>query len=117
VTEERIAQIAFDTMPEGIVHRRAGRGHAAAAGLKAGLVLPNASLRLHGGETGVWLLRDGTPALRALRSGAAGLDGQRRGPRRPAGRRRVIVHSESRARPPTAASASSTPARGVVGAQ
>jgi HlyD family secretion protein len=36
VTEERIAQIAFEQMPEGIVHRRARRGHAAAAGRQGG---------------------------------------------------------------------------------
>ena len=95
VTEERIAQIAFEQMPEGIAIGELAEVTLRLPAGKAGLVLPNASLRRHGGETGVWVVRDGTLRFTPLRSGAADLegnvevfDGLQAGDR-------VVVHSEA----------------------
>jgi HlyD family secretion protein len=76
VTEERIAQIAFDALPPG-----QSIGELAEVTLKRGktptaLVLPNASIRRQGGVAGVWKLEDGAPKFAPVRLGEAGLDGR-----------------------------------------
>lgn len=76
VTEERIAQIAFDALPPGQTI-----GELAEVTLKRGktesaLVLPNASIRRQGGVAGVWKLEDGAPKFAPVRLGEAGLDGR-----------------------------------------
>ena len=76
VTEERIAQVSFDTLPPGQTI-----GELAEVTLKRGktesaLVLPNASIRRQGGVAGVWKLADGTPRFVPVRLGEAGLDGR-----------------------------------------
>lgn len=75
VTEERIAQIAFDSLPSGQTI-----GELAEVTLKRGktrsaLVLPNASIRRQGGNPGVWKLEDGAPGFVPVRLGEVGLDG------------------------------------------
>jgi HlyD family secretion protein len=99
VTEERIAQVAFDAMPAGI-----SLGELAEVTLKlppaqAGPVLPNAAIRRRGEQVGVWALREGALAFVPVRLGSADLEGRvqvREGLR--AGDR-VIVHSESELTP------------------
>lgn len=76
VTEERIAQVAFDALPPGQTI-----GELAEVTLKHGktesaLVLPNASIRREGGATGVWKLEGGVPQFVPVRLGEAGLDGR-----------------------------------------
>jgi HlyD family secretion protein len=76
VTEERIAQISFDTLPPGQTI-----GELAEVTLKRGktesaLVLPNASIRRQSGVAGVWKLADGAPSFAPVRLGEAGLDGR-----------------------------------------
>lgn len=76
VTEERIAQIAFDALPSGQTI-----GELAEVTLKRGktqsaLVLPNASIRRQGGMAGVWKLEDGAPSFTPVRLGESGLDGR-----------------------------------------
>jgi HlyD family secretion protein len=76
VTEERIAQVSFDTLPPGQTI-----GELAEVTLKRGktesaLVLPNASIRHQGGVAGVWKLEDGAPSFVPVRLGEAGLDGR-----------------------------------------
>ena len=66
VTEERIAKVAFDRLPDGRVHRRAGRSDAAPARRsRRRVVVPNASLRHRAAQTGVWRYADGAARVRA----------------------------------------------------
>lgn len=76
VSEERIAQVAFDRIPAGV-----SIGELAEITLKLpasgpGLVLPNASIKQHGGQTGVWIDDNGQPRFVAIKKGASSLDGQ-----------------------------------------
>lgn len=80
VTEERIAQVAFDTPPPG-TGITASVGELAEVELKlpetpATLVLPNASIQRVQSQTGVWRLVDGKPAFAAVRLGVSSLSGQ-----------------------------------------
>lgn len=76
VTEERIAQVAFDVRP-----LNASVGELAEVTLrgpvvKDALTVPNAALRRRGGTTGVWLYNADTLTFAEVRSGAAGADGR-----------------------------------------
>ena len=75
VTEERIAQIAFDALPEGI-----SLGELAEVTLKfptsqAHFLVPNASIKRQGDQVGVWVHRDGKAHFVAVKPGKASLDG------------------------------------------
>lgn len=80
VTEERIAQVAFDALP-------ANKGISASVGEMAevtlqlpdtasALVVPNASIQRQQGQAGVWLLDGGKPAFAPVRLGVSSLNGQ-----------------------------------------
>jgi HlyD family secretion protein len=99
VTEERIAQIAFEQMPDGIAIGELAEVTLRLPAGKAGLVLPNASLRRHGGETGAWVVRDGTLRFAPLRTGAADLEGNVEVIDGLLGGDRVVVHSEAELAP------------------
>ena len=76
VTEERVAQIAFDALPAGV-----SVGELAEVALKLPatqrtLLLPNAAIKRRSGQTGVWVLVDGSPQFAPLRLGQTSLDGQ-----------------------------------------
>lgn len=76
VTEERVAQIAFDAMPAGV-----SVGELAEITLKLpatprSLLLPNAAIKRHAGQSGVWLQDDGRLRFAPLRLGQVSLDGQ-----------------------------------------
>ncbi|MEO8118210.1 MAG: efflux RND transporter periplasmic adaptor subunit [Rhodoferax sp.] len=76
VTEERMAQIAFDVLPVGV-----SIGELAEVTLKLpatprSLLLPNAAIRHQGGQTGVWVLDNDSLQFVPLRLGQASLDGQ-----------------------------------------
>ena len=80
VTEERIAQVAFDATPAG-VSLGASVGELAEVTLQLPqttptLVLPNASIQRIQGQTGVWRLEGGKPSFAAVRLGANSLVGQ-----------------------------------------
>ena len=99
VTEERIAQVAFDALPEG-----ASLGELAEVTLKlppaqAGPVLPNASIKRRGERDGVWVLRGGELQFAPVRTGAAGLDGRVQVIEGLQAGDRVIVHSENELAP------------------
>ena len=69
VTEERIAQIAFDTLPTGI-----SVGELAEVTLKlpttqARFVVPNASLKRLNDQLGVWLYQEGKARFIAVKTG------------------------------------------------
>lgn len=76
VTEERIAQVGFDTAAAG-----ASVGELAEVTLQLpetppSLLVPNASIQHRQGETGVWRLEGGKPLFAPVRLGAHSLDGQ-----------------------------------------
>jgi HlyD family secretion protein len=80
VTEERIAQIAFDAPPSG-KGIGASVGELAEVTLKlpdtaSTLVVPNASVQRQQGQAGVWLLDAGKPTFAPVRLGVSSLDGQ-----------------------------------------
>jgi HlyD family secretion protein len=95
VTEERIAQVAFDTPPKDVSIGEMSEITLHPPGVKQALAVPGAALRLHGGKTGVWLLAAGKPGFVPVKFGTSGgdgrvqiLDGLKEGDV-------VIVHSES----------------------
>ncbi|HEY9097033.1 MAG TPA: efflux RND transporter periplasmic adaptor subunit [Hydrogenophaga sp.] len=76
VTEERLAQVVFDTQPTGISVGEMAEVTLQLAPSEPGLLLPNATLQHRAGQQGVWLLKDGAPQFVAVTTGAASLDGQ-----------------------------------------
>jgi HlyD family secretion protein len=76
VTEERIAQVAFAQIPASL-----SIGEMAEVTLKLkpadpALVVPQASVQMHGGRTGVWRLKDGLLDFVAVQLGSTSLDGR-----------------------------------------
>jgi HlyD family secretion protein len=76
VTEERIAQVVFDTLPPGQSIGELAEVTLKRAPIQSTLVLPNASIRRQGGNPGVWRLENGEPRFVPVRLGAASLDGR-----------------------------------------
>lgn len=76
VTEERIAQIAFDALPSGLSVGELAEVTLKFPAIRSALMLPNASLRSQGGQAGVWRIEDGKLRFIQVRPGNAGLDGQ-----------------------------------------
>jgi HlyD family secretion protein len=76
VTEERIAQVAFDTPPKDVSIGEMSEITLRPPGVKQALAVPGAALRLHGGKTGVWLLADGKPGFVPVTTGTQGADGR-----------------------------------------
>jgi len=95
VTEERIAQVAFERIPDGVAIGELAEVTLKLPAAQAGPVLPNASLRRHGGETGAWVVRDDALRFAPLRVGAADLEGNVQVLDGLQAGDRVVVHSES----------------------
>lgn len=76
VTEERMAQIAFDALPAGATQGELAEVSLQLAPTAPALVVPNASLKRRGDQIGVWLLRQDSLRFAPLRLGASGLDGR-----------------------------------------
>ena len=76
VTEERIAQVAFDTLPPGVSSNEMADVTLHLPAASDALILPNAALRHRGAEAGVWLRADGKLRFVPLKTGAEGLDGK-----------------------------------------
>ncbi|MFP8780236.1 efflux RND transporter periplasmic adaptor subunit [Hydrogenophaga sp. RWCD_12] len=79
VTEERLAMVAFDALPAG-ASLGASVGEMAEVTLQLPasaetLLLPNAAVVQHEGQTGVWRLKDGALAFAPVTLGVQGLDG------------------------------------------
>ncbi len=80
VTEERIAQVAFDA-PAGTTPIAPSLGELAEVTLQLpetqpALLVPNASVQRVAGQVGVWRMQGGKPAFVPVRLGASSLDGQ-----------------------------------------
>lgn len=76
VTEERVAQIAFDTLPAGLSVGELAEVTLRLPATPPSLLLPNAAIKRQGGQTGVWLLDAGRLQFAPLRLGQSSLDGQ-----------------------------------------
>jgi HlyD family secretion protein len=75
VTEERLAQVAFDAVPAGVAVGEMAEVTLQLQATEKGLLLPNAALQSNAGASGVWLLKDGALSFVALQLGAHSLDG------------------------------------------
>ncbi len=76
VTEERIADVVFDVLPQGVSIGDMAEVTLRLPVLKDVLLIPNAALRQRAGRAGVWLRGDGNFRFVAVKAGASGLDGQ-----------------------------------------
>lgn len=77
VTEESLAKVVFDILPEPLPPLgELAEVTIALPEMPAAPIVPNASVQRVGGQLGVWLIRDGTPHFAPVKLGAADLDGQ-----------------------------------------
>ena len=75
-TEERIAFVAFDSVPPGLTVGELAEVTVHTAPGAPTLVLPNAAVKHTVRGAGVWRLQDGKPAFAPVTLGLAGLDGR-----------------------------------------
>jgi HlyD family secretion protein len=76
VTEERIAKVAFDTLPQGVTTNEMADVTLHLPGVSDALIVPNAALRHRGTQAGVWLRADGRLRFVLVKTGAEGMDGK-----------------------------------------
>lgn len=94
VTEERIAQVAFDALPAGLAIGELAEVTLGMPATARAVLLPNASVRRHDGRSGVWKLVDGALQFAPVRLGRASLDGLVQVLEGVAAGDAVVVHSE-----------------------
>jgi HlyD family secretion protein len=75
VTEERLAQVAFERAPGGVSVGELAEVTVTLPATAAAVVVPNASLRQQADQTGVWLAEGGALRFAPLRLGQSSLDG------------------------------------------
>ena len=76
VTEEKIAQVAFDALPEGVALGELAEVTVRLPAIPNARVLPNPAIQQRLGQTGVWLLTgEGKVRFQPLRFGIHDLDG------------------------------------------
>ena len=76
VTEERIAQVAFDQIPPSLSIGEMAEVTLNLQALTSAMVLPQASVKTHQGRTGVWRLKDGALEFVPVQWGLGSLDGR-----------------------------------------
>ena len=76
VTEERLAQVAFDRLPAGVTIGELAEVTVNLPATAPALVVANASVQRRGGQTGVWLADGGGLRFAPVRLGQASLDGR-----------------------------------------
>ncbi len=76
VTEERIAEVAFGSLPQGVTTGEMAEVTLHLPAIRDTLVIPNAALRYRGSTAGVWLRADGRLRFVPVKVGAEGLDGK-----------------------------------------
>lgn len=76
VTEERLAQVAFDSLPQGVSTGEMAEVTLHPPAIRDTLLIPNAALRYRGAKAGVWLRADGHLRFVPVKTGAEGLDGK-----------------------------------------
>jgi HlyD family secretion protein len=75
VTEERLALVAFDALPQGVSVGEMAEVTLALPPTDERLLLPNAAVVQHEGRTGAWRLVNGGLAFAPVTLGVQGLDG------------------------------------------
>lgn len=75
VTEERLAMVTFDALPTGVSVGEMAEVTLALPATAPSLLLPNAAVVQHAGQTGVWRLAEGGLAFVPVVLGTQGLDG------------------------------------------
>ena len=75
VTEERIAQIAFERIPDGLSVGEMAEVTVKTGAAQSGLVVPNAAIKQMPRGSGVWTLKEGKPSLTPVKLGNTSLDG------------------------------------------
>ena len=75
VTEERIAQVAFDSLPLGVSTGEMAEVVVSLPAVAGALLIPNAALRQRGAQSGVWRHGDGKLRFVSVKTGAEGADG------------------------------------------
>ncbi|MEI8031322.1 MAG: efflux RND transporter periplasmic adaptor subunit [Comamonadaceae bacterium] len=76
VTEEKIAQIAFEQMPSTVSVGEMAEVTLQLPATSKAVLVPSASIQRQGGATGVWRIESGKPVFTTLRLGASSLEGQ-----------------------------------------
>jgi len=76
VTEERLAQVAFDTPPAYVSVGEMAEVTLQLPASAPALLLPNAAIQHQKGQSGVWRLKDGRPEFAPVQLGTQSLDGQ-----------------------------------------
>ncbi|MEI8326683.1 MAG: HlyD family efflux transporter periplasmic adaptor subunit, partial [Betaproteobacteria bacterium] len=76
VTEERIAQVDFSSLPAGVSVGEMAEVTLQLPRTARAPLLPNASIQRQGSTTGVWRMESGRPVFVKVRLGASSLDGQ-----------------------------------------
>ena len=76
VTEERLAQVAFDRLPAGVSMGELAEVTVSLPATAESLVVSNASLQRRAGQVGVWLADGDGLRFAPVRVGLAGLDGR-----------------------------------------
>lgn len=94
ITEERVAQVAFDQTPPGVSLGELAEVSLALPESPEAPLLPNASLRPMQGQTGVWRVRTDGLEFVPVRLGSRSLEGQVQVLEGIAPGDRVVVHSE-----------------------
>ncbi len=94
VTEERIAQIAFEHIPEGLSVGEMTEVTVQTGATQSGLLLPNAAIKRMPQGSGVWKLKDGKPSLTPVKLGSTSFEGNVQILEGLAVGDEVIIHSE-----------------------
>ena len=94
VTEERIAQIAFEHIPEGLSVGEMTEVTVQTGAAQSGLLLPNAAIKRMPQGSGVWKLKDGKPSLTPVKLGSTSFEGNVQILEGLAVGDEVIIHSE-----------------------
>jgi HlyD family secretion protein len=75
VTEERIAKVTFDRLPDGVSSGEMAEVTLHLPAVPNAVIVPNASLRHRGAQNGVWRHTNGQLHFAPVKTGAEGLDG------------------------------------------
>lgn len=94
VTEERIAQVAFDAPPGGLSVGELAEVTLRLPATNGVLAVPNAALKSRDGRAGVWRIDEGRARFQPVRTGAPGEDGKVQVVEGLSAGVEVIVHSE-----------------------
>jgi HlyD family secretion protein len=94
ITEERVAQVAFDTIPADLSLGELAEVTLTLPATPPGLLVSNASIRQQSGKSGVWVLDDGALRFVEIQTGRASLDGKVQIKGGLKAGEQVVIHSE-----------------------